>query len=95
MAAHDAGNTTASILVYTTLATYMVLQIETAPPSNTTATILNGAAGATAVSPDDIPYGWLPDEHRADTARFHAELIYTLGILVVGIAAIWLWSLCG
>lgn len=32
---------------------------------------------------------------RGDTIRFHTELIFAFGVLGIGIAAIWLWSLCG
>jgi hypothetical protein len=95
MTAHGAHNTTALFMVYTTLVTSIISQAETSLPSNATATTSTDAAGQTAVSPDDIPHGWLPDEHRADTIKLHAELIFTLSILGVAIAAIWLWSLCG
>ncbi|KAL5416018.1 hypothetical protein PMIN04_008355 [Paraphaeosphaeria minitans] len=88
-------NITTSYVGYTTLATSLVSPTETALLSNETATTPTDAAGPIVISPDDIPPGWIPDMEREDTIAFHNELIIMLGLLAMGILAVWVWSLCG
>ncbi|KAL5387101.1 hypothetical protein DPSP01_003711 [Paraphaeosphaeria sporulosa] len=92
---HSAENTTASFTVHTTLVTSLVSPTETPLLSGNTATTSTYVAGPIVVSLDDIPPGWIPDVQRTDTIIFHNELIFTLGVLAMGILAVWLWSLCG
>ncbi|KAF2451672.1 hypothetical protein P171DRAFT_478705 [Karstenula rhodostoma CBS 690.94] len=94
-ASKSAENATASFAVNTTLVTSLVTPTKTALHSHVTTTTPIHAAGPIAISQDDIPQGWIPDLQRADTIKLHTELVLSLGVLGLGIVAVWLWSLCG